>query len=85
MVADKVDVFSKSSQPNSVGFHWSSDGFVFLWSDAQSQPKIVVFLSRTGTYELSEDNSVEVGTKIVIHLKSDCTNFSEEDTIKGLF
>jgi HSP90 family molecular chaperone len=28
MVADKVDVFTKSSQPGSVGLHWSSDGFV---------------------------------------------------------
>jgi len=26
MVADKVEVFTKSSQPNSVGLHWTSDG-----------------------------------------------------------
>lgn len=38
---------------------------------------------RTGTYELSEDDTAEVGTKIIIHLKSDCANFSQEDTIKG--
>ncbi len=37
----------------------------------------------TGTYELAEDDSVELGTKIVIHLKSDCAQFSQEDTIKG--
>ncbi|XP_057375330.1 heat shock protein 75 kDa, mitochondrial-like [Daphnia carinata] len=64
MVAEKVDVFTKSSLPGSVGLHWSSDG--------------------TGTYELSEDETAKLGTKIIIHLKSDCTNFSQEDTIKDI-
>jgi len=38
---------------------------------------------RSGTYELREDNSVEDGTKIVIQLKEDCKNFSDEEEIKG--
>lgn len=31
MVADKVDVYTKSSQPNSIGLHWSSNGFVLFF------------------------------------------------------
>ena len=38
---------------------------------------------RSGTYELREDNTVEDGTKIVIQLKEDCKNFSDEEEIKG--
>lgn len=26
MVADKVEVFSQSAEPGSLGYHWSSDG-----------------------------------------------------------
>jgi len=64
MVADKVDVYTKSSLPDSQGLHWSSDG--------------------TGTYELSDDNSVQDGTKIVIHLKSDCEKFCDESNVKEI-
>ena len=30
MVADKVDVFTKSYQPDSQGYYWTSDGYVNL-------------------------------------------------------
>jgi TNF receptor-associated protein 1 len=40
-------------------------------------------INRSGTYELREDNTVEDGTKIVIQLKEDCKNFSDEEEIKG--
>lgn len=63
MVADRVDVYTKSSQPDSPGLHWSSDG--------------------SGTYELTEADGVEEGTKIVIKLKEDCSNFADEDSVKG--
>lgn len=64
MVADKVDVYTKSCKPASVGLHWSSDG--------------------SGTYELREDATAEPGTKIVIHLKEDSANFSNEDDVKDV-
>ncbi|KAG1670650.1 Heat shock protein, mitochondrial [Nymphon striatum] len=38
----------------------------------------------SGTYEICEADGVQQGTKIVLHLKSDCLEFSEEDTIKAI-
>ncbi|XP_067000223.1 heat shock protein 75 kDa, mitochondrial [Anabrus simplex] len=61
MVAEKVEVFTRSSKPGSPGLMWSSDG--------------------TGTYEIQEAEGVQYGTKIVVHLKLDCREFSDEDTI----
>lgn len=57
-------------------------GLSFILHKICSLPYFLI-VCRTGTYELSEDETAELGTKIVIHLKSDCTNFSQEDTIKG--
>jgi len=37
----------------------------------------------TGTYDLTADSSAQEGTKIVIHLKSDCEQFCEESNVKG--
>jgi len=36
------------------------------------------------SYKVSEYDDVDVGTKVVIHLKSDCRKFSEEDIIKDI-
>lgn len=38
-----------------------------------------------GSYELSEAENVQRGTKIVIHLKGECYDYSKEDVIKGFF
>uniref|UniRef100_A0A1B0D5R4 Heat shock protein 75 kDa, mitochondrial n=1 Tax=Phlebotomus papatasi TaxID=29031 RepID=A0A1B0D5R4_PHLPP len=62
MVADKVEVFTRSSLSNSVGLCWSSDG--------------------SGTFDIQEAEGVAVGTKIVIHLKPDCREYSDEDRIR---
>ena len=40
-------------------------------------------LYRDGSYEISEAEGVQRGTKIILHLKSDCTEFSKEDTLKS--
>uniref|UniRef100_A0A8D9BU47 Heat shock protein 75 kDa, mitochondrial n=1 Tax=Cacopsylla melanoneura TaxID=428564 RepID=A0A8D9BU47_9HEMI len=61
MVADKVEVYTKSHKPDSVGYIWTSDG--------------------SGSYEISEFPSAERGTKIVIHLKSDCREFADDQTV----
>lgn len=62
MVADRVDVYTKSSKTGSVGYKWTSDG--------------------SGNFEIQEAENVRVGTKIVIHLKADCREFSDEDRIR---
>ncbi|XP_011864470.1 PREDICTED: heat shock protein 75 kDa, mitochondrial [Vollenhovia emeryi] len=61
MVADKVEVFTKSFAVDAEGLCWTSDG--------------------SGTFEISNADGVQPGTKIVIHLKPDSREFSDEDTI----
>ncbi|XP_025084764.1 heat shock protein 75 kDa, mitochondrial-like [Pomacea canaliculata] len=38
----------------------------------------------SGTYEVSEADGVQRGTKIVVHLKGDCYDFAKEDVISGV-
>ena len=44
---------------------------------------VVVFLS-SGVFEIAEAGGVQQGTKIVLHLKDDCKEFSAEDRVKGI-
>ncbi|KAM9394390.1 heat shock protein 75 kDa, mitochondrial [Pholidichthys leucotaenia] len=62
MVAERVDVYSRSIEPEAPGFKWSSDG--------------------SGVFEVAEASGVQQGTKIVLHLKDDCKEFSSEDKVK---
>lgn len=62
MVADKVEVFTKSSKKDSIGYKWSSDG--------------------SGNFEIQEADGCIPGTKILIHLKSDCREYADEDKIR---
>ncbi|XP_035680960.1 heat shock protein 75 kDa, mitochondrial-like [Branchiostoma floridae] len=64
MVGDKVQVFTRSHQPDSPGYCWTSDG--------------------SGSYELAEAEGVQLGTKIVVHLKKECMQFAREDDIKEI-
>ncbi|XP_058013322.1 heat shock protein 75 kDa, mitochondrial isoform X2 [Ahaetulla prasina] len=64
MVADQVEVFSKSAEPDSSGYCWRSDGY--------------------GTFEISEASGVQVGTKIIIHIKEDCSEFASEERVKDI-
>ncbi|XP_071452756.1 heat shock protein 75 kDa, mitochondrial [Hetaerina americana] len=38
----------------------------------------------SGTYEIQPAEGVQPGTKIVVHLKADCREYSDDDTIKGV-
>lgn len=38
----------------------------------------------SGLYEIAEASGVQQGTKIVLHLKEDCKEFSSEDRVKGV-
>lgn len=37
----------------------------------------------SGAFEIAEATGVQQGTKIVLHLKDDCKEFSSEDRVKG--
>ncbi|KAF6127882.1 TNF receptor associated protein 1 [Phyllostomus discolor] len=64
MVADRVEVFSRSATPGSPGFQWLSDG--------------------SGVFEIAEASGVRTGTKIIIHLKSDCREFASEARVQDV-
>ncbi|XP_066259178.1 heat shock protein 75 kDa, mitochondrial [Euwallacea similis] len=63
MVADKVEVFTRSSKDEH-GWKWTSDG--------------------TGNYEIQPAEGVSFGTKIILHLKGDCREFADDDTINAI-
>ncbi|CAH8854859.1 unnamed protein product [Trichobilharzia szidati] len=68
MVADKVDVYSRSHMDNSsngLGSHWSSSGL-------------------QGEYEISDAENVSYGTKIVLHLKESAAEFVKDDVLERI-
>ncbi|XP_034046339.1 heat shock protein 75 kDa, mitochondrial [Thalassophryne amazonica] len=64
MVANRVDVYTRSAEPGASGYKWSSDG--------------------SGVFEVAEASGVQQGTKIVLHLKDECKEFSSEDRVKDV-
>ncbi|EHB03128.1 Heat shock protein 75 kDa, mitochondrial [Heterocephalus glaber] len=64
MVADRVEVYSRSAAPGSLGYQWLSDG--------------------SGVFEIAEASGVRTGTKIIIHLKSDCREFASEARVRDV-
>ncbi|XP_069859730.1 heat shock protein 75 kDa, mitochondrial [Dipodomys merriami] len=64
MVADRVEVYSRSAAPGSPGYQWLSDG--------------------SGVFEIAEASGVRTGTKIIIHLKPDCREFSGEGRVRDV-
>ncbi|KAI8440103.1 hypothetical protein MSG28_001517 [Choristoneura fumiferana] len=38
----------------------------------------------SGVYEIQEADGVPIGTKIVVYLKTDCREFSDDETVKGI-
>jgi len=64
MVAEKVEVFTRSAHKGSKGYCWTSDG--------------------TGSYDVAEADGVTVGTKIVIHLREDCKDFADINTVQRI-
>lgn len=45
---------------------------------------VFLLVHRTGTYEIQEAEGVQPGTKIVLHLKQENREFSDEDTVSGM-
>ncbi|XP_026746998.1 heat shock protein 75 kDa, mitochondrial [Trichoplusia ni] len=64
MVADRIEVYTRSSKIDSQGYKWTSDG--------------------SGMYEIQEADGVPIGTKIIVHLKTDCREFADDDTVQNI-
>ncbi|XP_017881598.1 heat shock protein 75 kDa, mitochondrial [Ceratina calcarata] len=64
MVADKVEVYTKSYSENAEGLCWISDG--------------------SNTFKISKAEGVQPGTKIVIHLKPESREYSDETAVNRL-
>ncbi|XP_014210527.1 heat shock protein 75 kDa, mitochondrial [Copidosoma floridanum] len=64
MVADKVEVFTKSYKKDSESLYWVSDG--------------------SGSYEISNAEGVQPGTKIVLHLRPDAREFSDDIAVNAV-
>ncbi|NP_001006175.2 heat shock protein 75 kDa, mitochondrial [Gallus gallus] len=67
MVADKVEVFSQSAEPGSLGYHWSSDGSgmfeIAEASGVRTGTKIIIHLKEDCKEFANEDRVKEVVTK----------------------
>lgn len=64
MVAERVEVLTRSAKANSVGLRWISDG--------------------TGTFEIEEVDDVALGTQIILHLKSECREYADDERVKSM-
>ncbi|CAH0668986.1 unnamed protein product [Spodoptera exigua] len=64
MVADKIEVYTKSGVEGSQGYKWSSDG--------------------SGVYEVQEADGVAIGTKIIVHLKTECREYADDEIVKNI-
>ncbi|KAM8713818.1 hypothetical protein ACLKA7_014047 [Drosophila subpalustris] len=64
IVAQRVEVYTRASDPKAPGLRWSTDG--------------------SGSYEIEEVENVEHGTKIVLHLKTECREYADEDRIRAV-
>ncbi|CAD7930183.1 unnamed protein product [Amoebophrya sp. A25] len=64
VVADKIEVFTRSADAANLGYKWTSDGM--------------------GEFEVAEiPDYTDRGTKIVLHLKEECAEFSKLYTVKA--
>lgn len=43
------------------------------------------FLIRSGSYEIAKADNVQTGTKIVLHLRTECREYSDDSKVTGEF
>uniref|UniRef100_A0A672NEC7 TNF receptor-associated protein 1 n=1 Tax=Sinocyclocheilus grahami TaxID=75366 RepID=A0A672NEC7_SINGR len=55
---------------------------IHLQTDAATDNGISIWLKDSGVFEIAEASGVRQGTKIVLHFKDDCKEFSSEDRVK---
>ena len=44
---------------------------------------MLLLYSSSGAYEIANAEGVQPGTKIVLHLRPDCREFSDDNTVNG--
>ncbi|CAH1776355.1 unnamed protein product, partial [Owenia fusiformis] len=85
---DKPDVSSNLIGQFGVGFYSTfmvgEKVDVYSQSHDANEPAHKWTSDGTGTYEISEAEGVQRGTKIVVHLKGDSYDFAKEDVIKDI-
>ena len=45
----------------------------------------LLFNCSSGTYEIQEADGVPIGTKIIVHLKADCREYADDETVKSMW
>jgi molecular chaperone HtpG len=73
LVADRVEVFTRSAQPGSKGYLWAST----LSGDTRGD-------GRGATFTVTEEAKDTAGTRIVLHLKKDADEFLESWKLQDL-
>lgn len=68
---------SNSKERNEFGVYYSENNLKFVVCD-------LFLIFRSGVYEIQEAEGVPIGTKIVVHLKTDCREFSDNDTVQSM-
>ena len=90
MVADKIEVYSLASEPGSVAHHWESDGTgkkTLPWNWKKNfffETSYCIFFNISGSYTISEAQGVKEGTKVIIHLKEDCSEFADHNKVRDI-
>ena len=90
MVADKIEVYSLASEPGSVAHHWESDGTgkkTLPWNWKKIiifEKSYCIFFNISGSYTISEAQGVKEGTKVIIHLKEDCSEFADHNKVRDI-
>lgn len=87
MVADKVEVFTKYIKMTIYCIFYfvliKKIFFIPHRSAKSGSPGLRWSSDGSGAYEIQTADGVAIGTKIVIHLKTDCREFSDEERIQS--
>ena len=84
MVADKIEVYSLASEPGSVAQHWESDGTGKKNCHKMEKKLDVIYFYILGSYTISEAQGVKEGTKVIIHLKEECSEFADHNKVRDI-
>lgn len=74
---------TRKIQKASNGFPMGKKMFAFFSFDSGTLSNSMLDTTRSGSYEISTAEGVQPGTKIVMHLKPDCREFSDDHSVNG--
>lgn len=46
-------------------------------------PNFLIY--RSGVYEIQEADGVAIGTKIIVHLKTECREYADDEIVKSMY